>query len=205
MRDMKKDILKVKTTKKKKKIKKSFKVIKFFYMNATPSYIKKNIYKKQNAYVDIGIHNKDLYREPIMRNIDRLADMPQICLEVSRKNDALVLAASACQGHRLHAQDAYYADLLNYTGGTQTIPYSLHFMCPHPVIVSNAFVRELKVFHEALSRALAQTSCNDGLPARRLRIPRGCLSNDMKKSCSRYGLAHHVHESMSHGWFADPA
>ncbi|KAB8072666.1 hypothetical protein BDV29DRAFT_192350 [Aspergillus leporis] len=33
-----------------------------------------------------------------MRNIDRLADMPQICLEVSRKNDALVLAASTVKG-----------------------------------------------------------------------------------------------------------
>ncbi|PKX95109.1 uncharacterized protein P174DRAFT_458698 [Aspergillus novofumigatus IBT 16806] len=83
-----------------------------------------------------------------------LSHIPQICVGASRKAGVQVPITSAPRDDRLSDQDAYLSVLLSYTGGAHTLPYSLNFMCPHPVLIPTQFVTELEHFHVALARAL---------------------------------------------------
>ncbi|GFF23885.1 hypothetical protein IFM61606_08972 [Aspergillus udagawae] len=89
-----------------------------------------------------------------MSSNDPLLRMPQICLEASRKAGIPSAATSASYEDRKRSEDVFCSALVRYLGGEHVLPYSLKYMCPHPVVVSNRFMASLKEFHAALSAAL---------------------------------------------------
>ncbi|KAL4878144.1 hypothetical protein BJY04DRAFT_221499 [Aspergillus karnatakaensis] len=80
--------------------------------------------------------------------------MPQICLDASRKAGIPSLANSASHEDRVRSSNAFSSAFLRYLGGEHLLPYFLRYMCPHPVLVPNTFMANLKEFHVALSAAL---------------------------------------------------
>ena len=78
----------------------------------------------------------------------------QICLNASRKKGSLVSAANASAEDRKRAEEVYYSVIFQYTGGPAKLPYELRYMTPNPILVSNAFLENLREFHDALSIAL---------------------------------------------------
>ncbi|CBF75932.1 uncharacterized protein ANIA_03539 [Aspergillus nidulans FGSC A4] len=80
--------------------------------------------------------------------------MPQICLEASRKAGIPSLATSASYEDRVRSGNAFSSTFLRYLGGEHLLPYFLRFMCPHPVLVPDTFMANLKEFHVALTAAL---------------------------------------------------
>jgi hypothetical protein len=88
---------------------------------------------------------------PIMSND---SFMPQVCLEASRKAGIPSLATSASHEDRVRSSNAFSSAFLRYLGGEHLLPYFLRYMCPHPVLVPNTFMANLKEFHVALSASL---------------------------------------------------
>ncbi|KAL3480805.1 hypothetical protein BJX99DRAFT_272540 [Aspergillus californicus] len=80
--------------------------------------------------------------------------MPQICLEASRKAGIPSLATSASYEDRIRSGNAFSSAFLRYLGGEHLLPYFLRSMCPHPVLVPDTFMANLKEFHVALTAAL---------------------------------------------------
>lgn len=78
----------------------------------------------------------------------------QVCLSASKRAGRLVSASDASSEDRQRAEEAYYSMLYQYTGGPVNLMYEPRFFTPHPILISDQFLAELKRFHEALAIAL---------------------------------------------------
>lgn len=78
----------------------------------------------------------------------------QICLSASKKSGNLVSAANSSYEDRKYAEEIYHSIVFQYTSGLAHLPYKLRYMSPHPIMVSDHFVGDLKKFHHALVLAL---------------------------------------------------
>lgn len=83
-----------------------------------------------------------------------LSSPPQACLGASKKRGALVRAAKASSEDRKHTWDVHRSVVCQYTAGTEYLAIPLRYLCPHPVLVSDAFMADLANFHHALALAL---------------------------------------------------
>lgn len=78
----------------------------------------------------------------------------QVCLSASQKKGMPVSALDASYEDRKRAEEAYYPVIFQYTGGPAHLPYELRYMTPHPLLISDRFLADLRLFHEALAIAL---------------------------------------------------
>lgn len=79
----------------------------------------------------------------------------QICLSASKKEGTLVSAADASYEDRKGAAEAFHSTISQYTEGNTHLPYDLRFLSPHPILITDQFLANLKQFHEALAIALS--------------------------------------------------
>lgn len=66
-----------------------------------------------------------------------------------------VSALDASYEDRKRAEEAYYPVIFQYTGGLTHLPYELRYMTPHPLLISDQFLADLRLFHDALAIALS--------------------------------------------------
>lgn len=79
----------------------------------------------------------------------------QICLSASKKDGTLVSAADASYEDRKCAAEAFHSTISQYTEGDTHLPYDLRFLSPHPILITDQFLANLRQFHEALAIALS--------------------------------------------------
>lgn len=63
-------------------------------------------------------------------------------------------AVDASYEDRKCAEEAYYPVIFQYTGGPANLPYELRYMTPNPILISDRFLADLRLFHDALAIAL---------------------------------------------------
>ena len=56
---------------------------------------------------------------------------------------------------RKHAEEVYYPVIFQYTGGPAHLPHGPRYMTAHPLLISDQFLADLRLFHEALALALS--------------------------------------------------
>lgn len=79
----------------------------------------------------------------------------QVCLSASQKRGMPVAVLDASYEDRRHAEEVYYPVIFQYTGGPAHLPYELRYMTAHPLLISDRFLVDLRLFHEALAIALS--------------------------------------------------
>lgn len=75
-------------------------------------------------------------------------------MTASKNHGKLVFPVNASSEERKNAEEAYYSIIYQYSHGPDHLPYELRYLNPHPIVVSDRFLKNLRQFHECLAIAL---------------------------------------------------
>lgn len=89
-----------------------------------------------------------------MGSISESVQMTQVCLEASQALGSPVPPTDAQEDHLRSSEHAYHTALLQTTKGEHELPSPLTSFCPHPALVPQQFLSDLRYFHEAFAAAL---------------------------------------------------